>query len=175
MTRSASRVWSSFWASYSPTMEKENFKIIFCQIQVSWSFLLAAAELKTFTAGTADYLLPCPRYPTQSFFGGHLEDVFQCQDASRDCYSNVSRCTAMTNPWPYQYRRPLRFKWKSAELPFDGSGARTFLTLWMVCRLWSLEQFGVAAWRLKRPLSRSSSRWSLLGENHGRSSRITKW
>ena len=47
------------------------------------------AQDKTFTAGTADYLLPCPRYPTQSFFGGHLEDVFQCQDASRDCYSNV--------------------------------------------------------------------------------------
>ena len=44
---SASWVWSSFWASYSPTMEKENFKIIFCQIQVSWFFLRAAAELKT--------------------------------------------------------------------------------------------------------------------------------
>ena len=30
------------------------------------------AQDKTFTAGTADCLLPCPRYPTPSFFGGHL-------------------------------------------------------------------------------------------------------
>ena len=63
-------------------MEKENFKIMFCQIQVSWSFLLAAAELKTrhslLVQQTAYFLAldTPPLASSTSFFGGQLEDVF---------------------------------------------------------------------------------------------------